>query len=690
LIKTASQADEKKMRSPVIEAKFRLELTERMPVLSVSDGVEALLGYKAEDFLTSRISLKERIHKDDSKIVERVFSPEIHPPSGSFNIRIRHSDGWIRCLKGHFTRESRAGGEVVLNLLLQDVKSLWRNRGELETPSFFKTMMENTDDLIFFKDENCVTTAVSRNMDTKAVYQLDHGSTVVGLTDYDTYLEENADVFYSRDRQILEGATQVHMVQQRVTTKGAKIWLDICKYPLRDADEKIVGLFGISRDITEHMMAKESLRDAQIIAGIGSYDLDIQTGIWTSSDVLDGIFGIDQMYARTVEGWAALIHPSDRAMMEAYFADEVMGKGAAFDKEYRIVRQTDHAARWVHGLGRLSFDAQGRPTRMRGTIQDITERRQAEEQLRLAASVFTHTREGIMITAADGAILDVNDAFTQITGYGREEVLGSNPRLLKSGRHSKEFYSEMWRALTDKGYWSGEVWNRDKAGRIFAELLTMSAVRDAEGNTQQYVALFTDITSIKEHESRLEQIAHFDMLTGLPNRVLLSDRLHQAMAQAHRRNQLVAVAYLDLDGFKAINDLHGHDAGDQLLMNLAKRMKQALRESDTVARLGGDEFVVVFLDLPDVEAIHPELARLLAVASQPMQIGDLDLHVSASIGVSFYPQAEDIDADQLLRQADQAMYRAKLDGKNRYCIFDHGHDLSICALHEDLKCIPQA
>jgi diguanylate cyclase (GGDEF)-like protein len=248
----------------------------------------------------------------------------------------------------------------------------------------------------------------------------------------------------------------------------------------------------------------------------------------------------------------------------------------------------------------------------------------------------------------------------------------------------------MWRALTDKGYWSGEVWNRDKAGRIFAELLTMSAVRDAEGNTQQYVALFTDITSIKEHESRLEQIAHFDMLTGLPNRVLLSDRLHQAMAQAHRRNQLVAVAYLDLDGFKAINDLHGHDAGDQLLMNLAKRMKQALRESDTVARLGGDEFVVVFLDLPDVEAIHPELARLLAVASQPMQIGDLDLHVSASIGVSFYPQAEDIDADQLLRQADQAMYRAKLDGKNRYCIFDHGHDLSICALHEDLKCIPQA
>lgn len=674
----------------MLEAKFCLELTERLPVLSVSDGVEALLGFKAEDFLTSRVSLKERIHKDDSEIAERLFSPEVQPPSGDFNIRVRHSDGKIRCLRGHFTKESRAGGEAVLDVLLQDVKSLWRNRGELPNMPYFRAMMENTDDYIFFKDSNFVTTGVSRSLENSPVFPLEHGETVVGLTDYDTYAEESADAFYRCDQQILAGIATTRIVQEIVIDKGEKLWLDDCKYPLKNEDGEIIGLFGMSRNITEHILAKESLRDAQIIAGLGSYDLDLQTGQWTSSEALDGLLGIDQNYARTAASWIALIHPGDRAMMEAYFADEVMRKGATFNKEYRIIRQRDHAARWVHGLGQLTFDASGRPTRIRGTIQEITERRQAEEQLRLAASVFTHTREGIMITAADGAILDVNDAFTQITGYERKEVVGGNPRLLNSGRQSKEFYSQMWRALTDKGFWSGEVWNRNKAGRIFAELLTISAVRDSEDNTQQYVALFSDITSIKEHESRLEHIAHFDMLTGLPNRVLLSDRLHQAMAQALRRKQLVAVAYLDLDGFKAVNDRHGHAMGDQLLINLAKRMKQALREGDTVSRLGGDEFVAVFLDLPDIEAIHPELSRLLTVASQPMQIGDHVLQVSASIGVSFYPQAEDVDADQLLRQADQAMYRAKLEGKNRYYIFDQGHDLSVCAHHEDLMRIPQA
>jgi diguanylate cyclase (GGDEF)-like protein/PAS domain S-box-containing protein len=697
LIKSAGHADEMVMCGSVLEANFRLELTERLPVLSVSDGVEALLGYKAEDFLTSVVSLKERIHKDDSKIAERLFSPEDKIQSGDFNIRIRHSDGRIRCLKGHFTKETRAGGEAVLDLLLQDVTSLWRSRGEQMLSPSFRAMLENTEDYIFFKDSNFVTTGVSMSLEKSPVFPLEHGETVVGLTDYDTYAEGSADAFYRCDQQILSGIATTHIVQEIVTDKGVKLWLDDCKYPLKNEDGEIVGLFGMSRNITEQVQAKEALREsvkslgeAQRIAGLGSYDLDIQTGLWTSSDVLDGLLGIDKEYKRTLEGWSALIHPGDCVMMEAYLMDKAAGKGAAFNKEYRIVRQTDHATRWVYELGRLDFDAQDRPLRMRGTIQDITERRQAEEQLRLAASVFTHTREGIMITAADGAILDVNDAFTQITGYGREEVLGSNPRLLKSGRHSKEFYSEMRRALSDNGFWSGEVWNRDKSGRIFAELLTISAVRDAEGKTQQYVALFTDITSIKEHESRLEQIAHFDMLTGLPNRVLLSDRLHQAMVQAHRRNQLVAVAYLDLDGFKAINDRFGHDAGDQLLVHLAKRMKQALREGDTLARLGGDEFVAVCQDLPDMKAIHPELARLLDVVSQPWQTDDHVLQVSASIGVSFYPQAGDVDADQLLRQADQAMYRAKLDGKNRYYIFDDGHDFRVCAHHEDIQSIPQA
>lgn len=319
-----------------------------------------------------------------------------------------------------------------------------------------------------------------------------------------------------------------------------------------------------------------------------------------------------------------------------------------------------------------------------GIIRDITERKKAEGKLHLAASVFTYAREGIVITTADGKIIDVNDAFTRITGYSRDEVLGQNPRILKSGRQEQEFYSVMWRDLIERGHWSGEVWNRHKNGEVYAEMLTISAVRDAEGVIRQYVALFSDITALKQHERQLERIAHYDALTTLPNRVLLADRLHQSMGQAHRHRQRLAVAYLDLDGFKAINDLHGHDAGDHLLMAVATNMKQALREGDTLARLGGDEFVAVLLDLADTEASIPMFSRLLAAAAQPVEVGDLSLQVSASLGITFYPQDEEVDADQLLRQADQAMYQAKLAGKNRYHVFDAEQDRSVRGLHESL------
>ncbi|MGZ5051505.1 MAG: EAL domain-containing protein [Methylobacter sp.] len=325
-----------------------------------------------------------------------------------------------------------------------------------------------------------------------------------------------------------------------------------------------------------------------------------------------------------------------------------------------------------------------------GISTDISERKQVEEKLQLAAKVFTHAREGIMITTADGTIVDVNDTFIAITGYQREETLGRNPRMFRSGRHSKDFYAGLWQDLINKGYWFGEIWNRRKNGEIYAFLLTISAVRDAEHNTQHYVALFSDITAIKEHEKQLEHIAHYDALTQLPNRVLLADRLRQAMAHAQRRGQRLAVVFLDLDGFKAINDNCGHEAGDHLLKSVATRMKQTLREGDTLARLGGDEFVAVLQDLDGIEVSVPMLTRLLNAAAQPTQAGEMTLQVSASLGVSFYPQAEDVDADQLLRQADQAMYQAKLAGKNRYHVFDDEQDRSVRGYHENLEHIRNA
>ena len=326
---------------------------------------------------------------------------------------------------------------------------------------------------------------------------------------------------------------------------------------------------------------------------------------------------------------------------------------------------------------------------MVGTHIDITKQKLSEEKLKLAASVFSHAGESIIITDANGMILEVNGNFSHTTGYSREEAIGKNPRIFRSGKQPPEFYADMWNTLKEEGYWTGEIWNRRKNGEVYAEIKTVSAVLDENGITTHYVALGNDITPIKEHQEQLERIAHFDLLTNLPNRVLLSDRLSQAILQCNRHKQSLAVVFLDLDGFKAINDTYGHNVGDDLLIALSVRMKEALRESDSLARIGGDEFVAILVDLITIEDCKPVLERLLLAASEPVIIDDIVLNVSASIGVTLYPQ-DDVDADQLMRHADQAMYAAKESGKNRYHFFDTAQDDAIKEQRESLGAIRSA
>ncbi len=310
--------------------------------------------------------------------------------------------------------------------------------------------------------------------------------------------------------------------------------------------------------------------------------------------------------------------------------------------------------------------------------------------LELAASVFSHAREGIMITDAQGYIVDVNDTFSEITGYSRDDAIGQKPSLLRSGRHDDTFYRAMWQRLVHEGHWYEEVWNRRKNGDVYPEQLTISTVRTPEGLARHYVALFSDTTEQKQNEHQLRRIAHYDALTSLPNRVLLADRLEQAMIVARRRQSMLALLCIDLDGFKAINDEHGHAVGDRVLVAVAERMRSALRDSDTVARLGGDEFVAVLPDVGDHAAAMALVRRLLVGIAQPLELDGCSLVVSGSIGLSYYPQVEDVGADQLLRQADQAMYQAKLAGKNRCHAFDAEQDRSLRGHHEELERMRQA
>ena len=299
----------------------------------------------------------------------------------------------------------------------------------------------------------------------------------------------------------------------------------------------------------------------------------------------------------------------------------------------------------------------------------------ARGHMRLASSVFTHAQEAISITDLAGNIVSVNGAFTRITGYSADEVIGKNPRILSSGRQTPAFYADMWRSLKDRGHWEGEIWNRRKSGEVFAEMLNISVVPDEQGDPQNYVAIFSDISQQKDHQAQLERIAHFDALTNLPNRVLLADRLQQALAQAQRRDTMMAVVFLDLDGFKTVNDAHGHAVGDQLLVSVAQRLRTSLREGDTLARIGGDEFVAVLADISDISECEFVLERLLESAARPLQLDSHSLQVSASLGAALYPQ-DGTEPDTLLRHADQAMYQAKQAGKNRYQLFDVEQDIS--------------
>lgn len=311
----------------------------------------------------------------------------------------------------------------------------------------------------------------------------------------------------------------------------------------------------------------------------------------------------------------------------------------------------------------------GTVTGIAALVQDITERKLLEEKLTQAAYVFSHALEGIIITDANGNIIDVNNTFIDITGYERDEVLGKNPNIIQSKRQSLEFYQQLWKSLADTGQWHGEIWDKRKNNQVFPAKLSISAVYNDSGEVKNYIAVFTDITDVKAHQHQLEHMAHYDVLTNLPNRTLLSDRLNQAIILNKRSKQPLAVVFLDLDGFKAINDAHGHDIGDELLITIANRIKRVLRDGDTLSRFGGDEFVAVLTNLDKGSEFEAILDRLLKAASKPITIRNILLKVSASIGATLYPQ-DDSDAEQLIRHADQAMYIAKQEGKNCYHLFD--------------------
>jgi diguanylate cyclase (GGDEF)-like protein/PAS domain S-box-containing protein len=311
--------------------------------------------------------------------------------------------------------------------------------------------------------------------------------------------------------------------------------------------------------------------------------------------------------------------------------------------------------------------------------KEIIDRKRVQTRLNLAAKVISSCNEAILVTDTRGRIVYVNAAFTKITGYSKAEVIGRNPSVMASGRHPKEFWAEFWRSLTQKGHWRGEVWDRRKDGEVFPKLLAVSAIADEKNKVTHYVGIFSDITLIKQSEERLENLAHYDPLTQLPNRLLFRDRLNQALIRSGRENTKAALMFLDLDGFKTLNDTVGHAKGDELLVAVASRLQDCVRRSDTTARIGGDEFTVVMPDVDDMRQVVPVAQRIIQALSRPFNLSGDDVFSSVSIGIAMYPR-DGRDADTLLKHADTAMYHAKSQGKNNFQFFSKAMNAELTRL----------
>ncbi len=430
-------------------------------------------------------------------------------------------------------------------------------------------------------------------------------------------------------------------------------------------------VLAVARDVTAEHAARQALarteqrmRLALEASGDGWWDWDLRTGEVEYSD------GFHRLLRHPGDRFAApfkfvdLLHPEDAAGVQAA-VKATIETGAAYSRTYRL-RCYDGEYRWFLARGGIYRGPDGRTARFSGVLSDQSERLRADERQRLAAAVFDHTQEGVVITDSQERIVSANPAITAMLGYREEDLVGHTPRLLASGQHPPEFFTAMWHSIAQHGHWQGEVVNCTRDGRQVPQLMSISAVRDDRQRVTHYVGVFNDITQLKQTEARLDFLAHHDALTTLPNRLLFSHRLEQALDNARRNAQKVAVLLLDLDHFKEVNDSWGHATGDAMLQKVAQRLRPRLRRTDTLARLGGDEFALVMTELRDASDAARLAVELQESLAEPWRTeSGLELTAAASIGIALFPDHGDLPPD-LLAHADAALYRAKADGRGVY------------------------
>jgi diguanylate cyclase (GGDEF)-like protein/PAS domain S-box-containing protein len=416
-----------------------------------------------------------------------------------------------------------------------------------------------------------------------------------------------------------------------------------------------------------------AMKAAQQLAHIGSWriNLDTLSGHW--SDEMYRVMGLPVAGAAPpFEEFLMLLHPEDRHIVRA-----AVDSGSEWTGEVRTDPERG-PVRYLQTRSTLLRSADGRPSALMGTLQDVTERRTAQEKLRLSARVFEQTGDGIIVSDADNCIMAVNAAFERITGYSEAEVLQLHQRKLHAGVNEESFLAALWQTVLKEGQWRGEIWARRKNGDVFPEWLILLAICDQHGRVDGYVAVFTDLSEIRDATQQLQFLHHHDPLTRLPNRALLNDRLEQAIESARPKQRQLAILLLNVDRLKRINEGMGHDAGDHLLREIGLRLQARVQPGDTLARLGSDEFVLLLTRVDDDDDVNARAQQMLELVAQPIALDGHELSVTASIGIAMYP-ADGLEAGELIKNADTALTHVKEGGRNSFRYFTT--QMNIRALH---------
>ena len=425
-------------------------------------------------------------------------------------------------------------------------------------------------------------------------------------------------------------------------------------------------------DISEQKQAEKKMKETLlryelVVKGsLGSiWDWDIPSETVHYSPQWAAMRGYDISELDNLQDqWVSTIHPDDKARVLDALNDHFLGKTEIFEQKYRIICK-DESIRWVVDRGVAKRNKNGDVIRMAGSEFDITEKRMFDERLRLGASVFENTAEGIMILNTQRVIIDINKALSKLSGFTKQYIIGKRPEDFLLSKESFSNYWKIWELLKTDHTWQGEIWNKNNQGKRVPFWLTISCVYDTDNELTHYVGLMTDISHVKKSEKKLYRLAHHDDLTGLPNRLLLIQRLDQAIKYAKRQDQKISVVFMDLDNFKLVNDSLGHTAGDNLLIEVAKKLTDSVREQDTVSRIGGDEFVIILIGIDNPDETAKIVSELLKILNDFIELANQTIRVTASMGISVYPH-DGIDSNTLISNADAAMYRAKSMGKHNF------------------------